>query len=324
MKPNRLITLIGLALLLPACASQSGQAPTPPAAELAQTPAATDIPVDTSIAMVDDMGRSVTLAGPPQRIVSTAASITEILFAIGAGDLVVGRDDFSVYPDAAQRIPSYGTLWGDFPAEAILGMQPDLVLAAEILSADQVQAFEDLGLAVYWQANPVTFDDLYENILEIAVLTGHTEQAETLVAGLRGRVDSVIETVAAVETRPLVFYELDATDPNNPWTAGAGTFVDNIITTAGGINAAATLEGDFAQFSLEALLTQNPDVIILGDADFGVTPEQVAARGGWGQTTAALNGAIFPIDSNWMSVPGPRLVDGLEAVARMLHPELFE
>lgn len=316
MKIARIFVTIPIAaLLLAACSPQ----PAP-----ANTPVPTAEPIDTTITLVDDMGRTVTLAAPPQRIVSTAASLTEILYAIGAGDLLVGRDDFSVYPETVASVPSFGTLWGDFPAEAILGMQPDLVLAAEILSAEQVQALEDLGLAVYWQANPITFEDLYANIQEIATLTGRATEAEALVADLESRVNSVLETVSAAETTPIVFYELDATDPSNPWTAGSGTFVDHIITFAGGVNAAAALEGAFSQLSLEALIAVNPDFIILGDADFGVTAEQVTARGGWDQTAAVLNGDIYPINSNWMSVPGPRLVDGLEAVARIIHPELFD
>jgi iron complex transport system substrate-binding protein len=277
-----------------------------------------------AITLIDDLGRTVVLNGTPRRIVSTAPSLTEILFAIGAGDLVVGRDDFSNYPDAAQQVTSFGSLWGGFPAEAILGMAPDLILAAEILSPEQVQALEDLGLTVYWQANPHTFEELYENIAEVAQITGHAEEAAALTSSLRDRVQDVTRAVAGADNRPVVFYELDATDPNNPWTAGQGTFVDLIITTAGGANAAAEVTGEFPQFSLEALIEIDPDFILLGDADFGVTAQQVAARGGWSTLQAVKNGRVYPIDSNWMSVPGPRLVDGLEAVARLLHPELFE
>lgn len=319
MKATKFFILLALpALLLAACAPQApAEAPT-------SAPAPTAEPVDTSITLTDDFGRTITLAAPPTRIVSTAASLTEMLFAIGAGELVVGRDDFSVYPEAALAVASFGSLWGEFPAEAILGMQPDLVLAAEILSADQVQALEALGLVVYWQKNPLSFEDLYDNVREIGALTGRTAEAETLAGEMQARVDAVIETVAAAETTPVVFYELDGTDPNNPWTAGSGTFIDLIIQSAGGVNAAAALEGDYAQISVEALIEQNPDYIILGDADFGMTPELVAGRGGWNLMAAVLQNNVYPIDSNTMSVPGPRLVDGLETLARLIHPQLFE
>jgi iron complex transport system substrate-binding protein len=121
-----------------------------------------------------------------------------------------------------------------------------------------------------------------------------------------------------------VFYELDATDPSNPWTAGSGTFIDYIITQAGGTNAASTLQGDYAQLSSEQLIAVDPEVILLADALYGVTPESVAARPGWDVITAVMETAIYPIDPNMMSVPGPRLVDALEETARLLHPELFE
>ena len=125
-----------------------------------------------------------------------------------------------------------------------------------------------------------------------------------------------------MDDRPSVFYELDATDPTNPWTSGAGTFIDYIITEAGGLNAASSLQGDYAQISAEELVATNPDIILLADALYGVTPESVAERPGWDVITAVVDNAIYPIDPNMMSVPGPRLVDALEETAKLLHPEL--
>ena len=272
----------------------------------------------------DDLGRTIELPGYPQAIVSLSPSTTEILFAIGAGEQVVGRDDVSLYPAEAQEVPSVGSLWGELPAEAILALEPDLVLVGEIISAEQVQALADLGLPVYWQANPLDFQGLYDNLIEIASLTGNQAQAEALVAELSARVEAVQETLTGAGGTPSVFYELDATDPTNPWTAGTGTFIDYIINSAGGINAAADLQGDYVQISTEGLITANPDVILLGDALYGVTLESVAGRPGWEVISAVQNGMIYPIDPNMMSVPGPRLVDALEETARILHPELFE
>jgi iron complex transport system substrate-binding protein len=323
----KLVLLAALAvLLLAACspAEEAAETAAPPIAEVQPT-ATESIEATFPLTFVDGMGREITLDAYPERIVTTSPSIAEMLFAIGAGDLVVGRDDFSIFPEAILDVPSFGSLFSDFPAETILGMEPDLVIAAQVISADQVQMMEDLGLTVYWQANPATFDELYENISSIAALVGHEEEAATLNADLQARVGAVAEAVAAAETQPVVFYELDATDPSNPWTSGSGTFIDLIITSAGGVNAAAGLDGSFAQISVEALIVQNPAFIILGDADFGgVTAEAVAARGGWDSILAVANGDIYPVDSNWFSVPGPRLIDGLELMARTIHPELFD
>ena len=124
--------------------------------------------------------------------------------------------------------------------------------------------------------------------------------------------------------RPTVFYELDATDPQNPYTVGAGTFIDTIITMSGGFNIGQTLEGAYAPISSEEVITQNPEIILLADAPYGVTPDTVAARSGWDVITAIQNNAIFEFDPFLVSVPGPRLVDGLETMAKLLHPESFE
>ncbi|KAA3648431.1 MAG: ABC transporter substrate-binding protein [Chloroflexi bacterium] len=272
----------------------------------------------------DDLGRTIVLEELPTAIVSTAPSITESLFAMGAGDLVIGRDEYSIYPEAAFDVESIGPVFGDLPLEVILAMEPDLVIVAQIIPAEQVTQLEELGLTVYWQANPLTFDDLYDNLRSLGQLVGHENDAQMLISSLQDRVAAVVNTLEGVEEKPVVFYELDATDPDNPWTSGAGTFIDTIFTMAGGVNAGAELEGDFTQIGTEALIAINPAVIILGDADFGVTPEMVMARAGWDAMTAVQTGAVYPIDSNTMSVPGPRLVDGLETVARFLHPDLFE
>jgi iron complex transport system substrate-binding protein len=275
--------------------------------------------------VTDDLGNAIELTEYPQAIVSISASTTEILFAIGAGDQVVGRDDFSLYPDAALEVESIGGLFEGVPTEAILALEPDLVVAAEIISEENVQVLRDLDLPVYWQANPTDFEGLYENLLDLAEITGHTAETKALVADLQTRVSATEAAIANAEDTPVVFYELDASmDTANPWTAGSGTFIDYIITMAGGVNAAAALEGDYAQISVEELIAVNPEIILLSDALYGVTPESVAERPGWDAILAVQNGAMYPIDPNMMSVPGPRLVDALEETAQIVHPELFE
>ncbi len=272
----------------------------------------------------DDLGNTLEFADYPQNIVSISPSMTEILFAIGAGEQIAGRDDLSMYPAEALEITSVGSLWEGLPTEAILALEPDLVVAAQIISEEHVQVLKDLGLQVYWQANPADFEHLYENLRDIAALTGHTDETEILITGLQTRVDATMSAIANAAETPLVFYELDATDPAAPWTTGTGTFIDYIIALAGGANAAAVLEGDYVQISAEELIAANPEIILLADALYGITPESVAERPGWDAIAAVQNGAIFPIDPSLMSVPGPRLVDALEETAKLLHPELFK
>ena len=117
---------------------------------------------------------------------------------------------------------------------------------------------------------------------------------------------------------------LDAADPSAPWTVGAGTFINTLIEMAGGENIASELEGEYLQISVEELLIKYPQVILLGDAAYGVSPESVNERTGWSNINALFNERIYAFDDNLVSRPGPRLVDGLEELARLIHPELFE
>lgn len=274
------------------------------------------------LTFTDGLGREVVLAGPAQRIVSVAPSNTEILFAVGAGAQVVGRDEFSDYPEEALSLPSIGGSMGEFSAEAIVALEPDLVLAAEINTPELVKQLEDLGLTVYYLSNPTTLEEMYVNLEIVGQLTGH--DVSELVASLKERVAAVDEKIAPLSFRPNVFYEIDATDPTKPWTYGPGTFGDLLIERAGGFNIASSAADPYPQLSLEQIVVANPSVIVLGDAMWGVTPESVKERAGWESIVAVQDGNIFPIDDNLISRPGPRLVDGLEALAKILHPGAFD
>lgn len=313
-----LARIAAFSLLLGACAAPAEPAPTP-----TETPAATQ--AAQILTFTDGLGRTVSLPAPAKKIVSLAASNTEILYAIGAGDQVVARDEFSDYPAEVLDQPSIGGSFGGYNNEAIVNLQPDLVLAAEINTPEQVQALESLGLTVFSLKNPSDLEEMYRNLLLVAAMTGHEAETAQLVDRLKARVARVEEKLQGVTERPLIFYELDATDPSAPYTAGAGTFIDTLINLAGGQNLGASLEGQYAQISLEELLVQDPDVILLGDAVWGgVTAESVASRTGWEKLRAVQDEQVHPFDDNLVSRPGPRLVDGLEAMARLLHPELFQ
>lgn len=306
---KRLTILFTLSILAALLLSACGAAATPTAAP---------------IVLTDDLGRSVTLAAPAQKIVSMAPSNTEILFAIGAGEQVIGRDEFSDYPAEAKTLPSVGGNMGTYSLETIASLKPDLVLAAQINTPEQVKSLEDLGLTVYYLANPKDLDGMYANLKTVAQLAGRETEADALVASLQQRVRAVSEKIMPLSSRFSVFYELDGSDPAKPWTAGAGTFLSQLIALAGGFNVGDSLQGDYAQFSQEELLVANPMVILLGDAAYGTTPEQVAARPGWESLQAVQENRIYAFDDNLVSRPGPRLVDGLELMAKLLRPELFK
>jgi iron complex transport system substrate-binding protein len=318
-KQIHLLLLVALAVIL----SSAGCAPgvNPPAETAALQTAE---PASGAIEITDGLDRPVRLEAPAQRVVSMAPSNTEILYAIGAGEQVIGRDEFSDFPAEAGDLPSVGGGFGDYNQEAIVELEPDLVLAAEINTPEQVQALADLGLNVFWLANPTSMDEMYSNLEILGRLTGHETEAAELAASLKERVAGVESKVADAAETPRVFYELDSTEPNAPWTAGPGTFIDTLIQMAGGENVAGDLDGQYLQISLENLVVEDPDVILLGDAAYGVTPESVGQRSGWESLSAVQDGRVHPFDDNLASRPGPRLVEGLETLAKLLHPELFE
>ena len=298
--------LCSLLILLVACAPQAAGTESPAA-----------------LTFTDGLGREVKLEGPAQRVLSMAPSNTEILFAIGAGSQVVGRDSLSDYPAEAADITDIGSTFEALNTESIVSLKPDLVLAAEINTPEQVKQLEDLGLTVYYLKNPHTLEEMYDNVAIVAQLTGHEEEAAALVESLKARVAAVDEKIAPLSSRPGVFYELDATDPAKPYTAGKGTFITLLIDRAGGYNIASDIDG-YPQFSLEQVVTADPAFIILGDARYGVSPESIAQRPGWENLSAVKNGNVVPFNDDLASRPGPRLVDALEELAKILRPGLFE
>ena len=303
-----------LALFAGACAPAAAPTPVPP------TGAPTAAPTQAAaqpIELTDGLGRVVKLAGPAQRIVSLAPSNTEIVFALGAGGQMVGRDGFSDFPPDAKQVPDIGNSLDKLNTEAIIALKPDLILAAEINSPEQVKALQDLNLTVYWLRNPKKFEDLYTNLDSVGKLTGRSAEAAKLIESIKARYDAVTRKVAAAKEKPAVFYEIDGTDPTKPWTAGPNSFIDTMLTLAGGQNVGAALKDPFAQISSEELVAQNPAVILLGDAAYGVTPETVGQRAGWKAIKAVKNNAVYTFDDNLVSRPGPRLVDGLEQLARL-------
>jgi iron complex transport system substrate-binding protein len=273
--------------------------------------------------LTDGLGRKVEFTSPALSIVSMAPSNTEILYAIGAGAQVVGRDEFSDFPAEAKSLPSIGGSMGQYSYEQIAALKPDLVLAGGINTPEQVKALEDLGINVFYLGNPTTLEEMYANLEIVAKLTGHDAEAATLIDSLKARVQAVDEKVAPLSYAPVVFYEIDASDPNKPYTTGPGTFIDLLIARAGGQNLPGLTDA-YPQVSLEQIVLANPAIILLGDAFYGTTPESVAARAGWSGISAVKENRVMPFDDNLVSRPGPRLVDGLEALAKAIHPELYK
>jgi iron complex transport system substrate-binding protein len=271
------------------------------------------------ITVTDDAKRQVRIDKAPLKFVSLAPSNTEILFALGLGKGVVGVTDFCDYPAETKAITKIGGMKPN--VETIVSLAPDLILTIGG-NAELVKRFEDLKLAVI-VLDPKDVAAVLKDIELVGRATGSTAASSKLVASMQARMDAVAMRIQAA-ARPRVFYELDATDVAKPYTAGPGSWHDQLIGMAGGANVAASAKSAWVQFSLEELLKSDPEVVVLGDALFGTTVESARQRAGWSGLTAAKRGAIFPIDDNLVSRPGPRLVDGLEALAKILHPEIFK
>ena len=273
--------------------------------------------------LTDDLGRTLDIKGVPQRIVSLAPSNTEILFALGLGNKVVGTDDDSDYPASAKTLPHVGSGYPSFSIETIVSLKPDLVVAFGYTPPDYVTQLENLGISVVVLA-PKDVNGIISDINLIGKITGSTSQTKTLTTSIQNSLNAAEAKIKGVGT-PRVLWEFDGTDPSKPWVAGPGSFNDALITLAGGQDIGASGPTSSWQMNTEDVIKADPQIIILDDHQYGVTVQSVEQRPGWSAITAVKNGAIYPItDSNLTDRPGPRIVDGLQLLVQDIHPELFK
>ncbi len=269
----------------------------------------------------DDMGRAISIEKAPERIVSHVPSITEILFALGLGDRIVGVSDFCDYPEEAKTKPSVGSYF-DPSIERIVALNPDLVLTDG--HSEGVKQLDSLGIA-FLVIDPKDFDGIFNDIELLGKVTGTQGRAKKLIDDMKKDISRVVNRVKDA-SRVRVFYMFDATDLNLPWTAGPGSFIDSLITMAGGENVAAKAVKAWVQFNMEAVVDANPEIIII-DASHGtavIAPAKLREHPVWQRLTAVKENRIYLIDGDLVNRPGPRIVQGLEEIARILHPELFE
>jgi iron complex transport system substrate-binding protein len=275
------------------------------------------------LAITDDSGISTTFSSPPQRIVSLNPGLTEITFALGAADRLVAVDTYSDFPPEAKSIQPRLNTYPSPSIETIVGLKPDLVLSLVDRDEDLAQIRRQ-GIAVL-KIFPKDFNEAVGAIQTLGKLYGAPDAADAIATDMSARRDAVLAAVADAP-RPRVYEELDASDPDKPFVAGPKGFYGQLIDLAGGDNVFGDLPGDVGQVGAEAILARDPEIIILTDADLPFnpqTPDMVAARPGWDTMTAVQDGAIYAVPASLYSTPGPRLVDGLERLARLLHPDRF-
>ncbi|HJM74249.1 MAG TPA: ABC transporter substrate-binding protein [Dehalococcoidia bacterium] len=322
-----LTPLIAIALVGAACASEGDATPEATAAAATATttpsgPAATTTAAPRPanvfpLTITDSSGAAVKIAAIPERIISFSPAATEILFAIGAGDRVAGTDEFSDFPASALELPKLAYTAPD--PEAALALDPDLIVMATN-QRESVQQFRDLGMTVLFVEEADSVQGVLESIALFGRITDNESEATALVEQMTAQIDEVTAVVADMEDRPLVFYELSA----DLYTVGTDTFIGGMITGLKARNVAAGAESSFPQLSSEAVIEADPAVILLSDAKWGESAETVGARPGWSAMAAVVNGRIHPIDPDIVNRPGPRIAEGLRAMAEAIYPGRFQ
>jgi iron complex transport system substrate-binding protein len=272
-----------------------------------------------ALEVVDQTGRALTLPAPPRRIVSLVPSVTEILFAVGAGDILVGVTDFCDYPPEARRKPHVGGMLAP-NLETLVTLKPDLVVATP--SGNERETFDQLdrlGIAVYL-VDPLTVRDVLKLVTDLGSLTGHRERAAAVDQDLGRRIAAVRERVRG-RPEPRVLYVLW---PEPLIVPGKGSLVSDLIALAGGVSVTADQARGYPRMSLEAAVGRAPEVVILASHGSRTGP---VVREQWRRLEsmpAVRSGRLYTADGDLMHRYGPRVVTGLETLARMIHPEVFE
>lgn len=267
------------------------------------------------LTVTDFLEKEITIEQEPKRIVSLAPSVTELIFALGAGDKVVGVTEYDTYPEEVKDIAKVGGFEGP-NIELITAQKPDLVFASNLSGKEEMETIEKMGIPVV-MIEARSIDDIYKSIEIIGKITDTEEKGKEIIEEMKNRIQEISDKV---KDKPKVkVYNL--VDINGNWTGGKGTFIHEIINLAGGTNIAEDLEG-WVQYSIEELVRKNPDVIVMpsyaGDVD------SIKNMEGFKDTNAVKNDNIYVVSNDdLISRATNRIVLGLEEIAKFLHPEVF-
>lgn len=335
---KRIIALLLVALLafsvMAGCGGKKADEPAntetqEPAATEEQTPATeepaqTDEPAepDTAITVTDMTGRTITLDEPATRVVALSAADCEVLFAIGAGDTLVGRGEYCDYPAQVLDVPSVQSGY-DTNIEQIIALEPQVLLMSTMAQTEeQIKALEDAGIKVV-VSDAQDIEGVYTAVNMVGTLMGKQAEAENVVTNMKKALAELGEKAAAAperEKKPTVYFEVSPLE-YGLWAAGGGTFMNEVAELLGMENVFADLPA-WAEISEEQVIERNPDYIVTITMYFGEGPmpeEEIASRPGWENVSAVANGKILRMDNNELSRPTPRIVDG----AQMLYDFVY-
>jgi len=269
--------------------------------------------------VIDQLGRDVVLSDNPVRIIALAPNITEIVFALGQENRLIGVTKYSDFPPEAKQIPSVGS-YIDLDVEKIVSLKPDLCIATKDGNPREVvYSLDSLQIPTY-TVDTRNLDSVMDTVFEIGRLLNVTEKAGELVENMRSRIERVDSMVSKTDYRPRVFFQIGVSPIVS---VGTNTYIHELIVRAGGKNLAKG-RVPYPRFSREQVLALSPEIFIITSMAREQVFEKVRAEWSrWSDLPAVRNNRIILVDSNILDRPTPRMVDGLELLVKVIHPELF-
>ncbi|MBU3177242.1 ABC transporter substrate-binding protein [Clostridium estertheticum] len=267
--------------------------------------------------VVDSYNRTITIEKEPKRIIAIAPNITEGIYALGKGTSLVGRSDYDNYPAKANKVTSVGGLLKP-NIEKVVELKPDVVIASTHFDKNVIKKLEELNIKVIVLYGEENFTGVYDTMSKLGQIVNASDKALSIISDMQKKVADVTKKVKGAK-KPTVYY-VAGFGKSGDFTAGKDTFIGNMIDMAGGENAAKDVVG--WKYSVEKLVEKNPDVLIcskLYDSKKGIE-----ATNGYKDLKAVKSGKLLEVDENIITRQGPRLADGLEAIAKLIHPELFK
>lgn len=327
---KRILTILAVVLLtlalLSGCATpaavQPSASPSAAAAVTTATPSPSTAPQaqDFPKKVTDIQGNAIDIPKKPERIISMSPSTTEILFAIGAGDKVIGIDKYSDYPDAVKTIAQVGD-YTTPDVEKIISLKPDLVLAGEKLQTATITKLKELGIPTM-AVEARNYEDISKSFEMIGAAVGQDTAAKALADKLKAKEDEIKGKLAGQKT-PTVYYIVSFGAAAGNWTSGPGSFINSMIGIAGGdcVTNHVDPNAPWMDYNLEKLVSQNPDIMLLDQ--YAGDLKTLATTEGYKDLAAVKNGKVT-VTTNELARPGPRIIDGLDVLAKILHPDLFK
>ena len=306
------IALLLVALFLTGCASNEEQKSTEKKDQKTEEVKAYTV--------TDDSGKEIKFDKIPETVVSLQPSNTEILYALGVGDKVIGATDYDNYPEEAKEVERVSDSM-TINSEKIIGLKPDVIIAYTIGDEATLKPLEDAGIPIFIIKSAVNFDEVYGDINQIAEVMGIPEKAEELVQTIQTQIKDVEDKVANVDSKEKTYFEISPSP--EIYTAGTETFQQEILASAGIENIFADQKG-WAKISEEEVIKRNPNTIITTVRYVDKPVDEIKARKGWENIHAVKENQVYLLDENVMSRPGPRIGEAVELAAKTVYPELFK